>query len=63
MDSSFKQKNAKMGENIEDITSQAMKALIDYNWPGNIRELSHAMESAMLFCDTAVLELADFPMN
>lgn len=59
----IKQKNAKMGKNIEDITSQAMKALIDYNWPGNIRELSHAMESAMLFCDTAVLELADFPMN
>ena len=59
----MKQKNAKMGKNIEDISSKAMKALIDYNWPGNIRELSHAIESAMLFCDTAVLELADLPMN
>jgi DNA-binding NtrC family response regulator len=59
----IKQKNAKMGKNVEDITSQAMKALMDYNWPGNIRELSHALESALLFCDTAVLELADLPIN
>lgn len=58
----IKNKNAKMGLNIEDITPRAMEALIAYNWPGNIRELGNAIEAAMLFCDCGVLDLAELPM-
>ena len=43
--------NQSMGMNVTDITPMAMKALIEYNWPGNIRELSNVSERAMLFCD------------
>jgi DNA-binding NtrC family response regulator len=59
----IRQKNAKMGVNILDITPKAMEKLMSYNWPGNIRELSNAIESAMLFCDTGVLDLSNLPMN
>lgn len=59
----IKQKNAKMGVNILDITPKAMEKLMAYNWPGNIRELSNAIESAMLFCDTGVIELSNLPLN
>ncbi len=59
----IKQKNAKMGVNIIDITPKAMEKLIAYDWPGNIRELSNAIESAMLFCDTGVIELSNLPLN
>lgn len=59
----IKQKNAKMGVNILDITPRAMEKLISYNWPGNIRELSNAIESAMLFCDTGTLDLPNLPLN
>jgi len=47
----IRENNLKMGINIEDITPRAMQALMQYTWPGNIRELSHALERAMLFCD------------
>jgi DNA-binding NtrC family response regulator len=59
----IKQKNAKMGVNIVDITPKAMERLMAYDWPGNIRELSNAIESAMLFCDTGVIELSNLPLN
>jgi two-component system response regulator AtoC len=51
--------NRERGMNIEDITPRAMEALIKYKWPGNIRELSHAIERAMLFCDSGVIDLSE----
>lgn len=59
----IRQKNAKMGVNIIDITPKAMEKLMAYDWPGNIRELSNAIESAMLFCDSGVIELSNLPLN
>jgi DNA-binding NtrC family response regulator len=59
----IRQKNSKMGVNIVDITPHAMEKLMAYNWPGNIRELSNAIESAMLFCDTGVIEVSNLPLN
>lgn len=53
--------NSRMGLNITDITPHAMHALIAYNWPGNIRELSNSIERAMLFCDGETIDLADLP--
>jgi len=53
--------NQRMGMNITDITPRAMQAIIAYNWPGNIRELSNAIERAMLFCDDPAIDLAHLP--
>ncbi|MEN4013274.1 MAG: sigma-54 dependent transcriptional regulator [Chloroflexota bacterium] len=55
--------NSKLGVNIEDITPRAMQALIAYDFPGNIRELSHAIERAMLFCETRAIDLPDLPAD
>jgi two-component system response regulator AtoC len=57
----IRQNNAKMGVNIIDITPRAMQALMTHNWPGNIRELQHVIESAMLFCDDPCLDLSHLP--
>jgi DNA-binding NtrC family response regulator len=57
----IRQNNAKMGVNIIDITPRAMQALMAHNWPGNIRELQHVIESAMLFCDDPCLDLSHLP--
>jgi two-component system response regulator AtoC len=59
----IRQKNAKMGVNITDLTPLAMEKLMNYNWPGNIRELSNVIESAMLFCDTGVIDVSNLPIN
>ena len=55
--------NIKMGVNVTGISPKALDALIDYAWPGNIRELNHAIETALLFCETETIELSDLPMS
>ena len=39
----------------------AMKALLDHPWPGNIRELEHAIERGLLLARGDALTLADLP--
>lgn len=53
--------NPQMGLNIEDVTLRAMEALMEYNWPGNIRQLRHVIDRAMLFCDDAAIDLSHLP--
>jgi DNA-binding NtrC family response regulator len=53
--------NLKMGMNVRDISSRAMEAILAYHWPGNIRELSNAIERAMLFSNGETLDLPDLP--
>jgi DNA-binding NtrC family response regulator len=53
--------NQKKGHNVENVTPRAMEALKAYDWPGNIRELSHAIERAFLFCDGQTIDLPDLP--
>jgi two-component system, NtrC family, response regulator AtoC len=53
--------NIRMGMNITDVSSLAMRALIAHRWPGNIRELKNVIERAMLFCDDATIDLPHLP--
>jgi two-component system, NtrC family, response regulator AtoC len=57
----MRQNNPRLGTNIRDITPRAMQALVDYVWPGNIRELSNAIERAMLFCDDEAIDISHLP--
>lgn len=59
----IRQNNARQGMNVVNVSSQAMQALQRYSWPGNIRELSNAIERAMLFCDGETINLADLPKD
>lgn len=59
----IRQNNARQGMNVVNVSSQAMDALQNYSWPGNIRELSNAIERAMLFCDGETINLADLPKD
>ncbi|MGA3085486.1 MAG: sigma 54-interacting transcriptional regulator [Thermodesulfobacteriota bacterium] len=49
----------KLGKNITTIKKETMKALQDYPWPGNIRELESIIERAVILCPGPVLQLAD----
>jgi len=57
----IRENNAKMGLNIEDVKPRAMQSLMEYHWPGNIRQLLHVIDRGMLFCDDAALDLAHLP--
>jgi formate hydrogenlyase transcriptional activator len=38
----------RMNKNIEEIPPEAMSALVQYRWPGNIRELQHFIERSVI---------------
>jgi len=44
------------------LSMQAKKTLCDYHWPGNIRELSHLVERAVLLAQNTELSDHDLPM-
>jgi formate hydrogenlyase transcriptional activator len=57
----FLQKYAdKLKKPVTRITSKAMKQLIAYNWPGNIRELEHIIERSVLLAKAK--EIAHLPL-
>ncbi len=59
----IRKNNQSMGVNITDITPRAMEALIDHDWPGNIRELRNVIERATLFCDEDAIDLQHLPVE
>ena len=54
----FAQKHARrMKKNIETIPHNAMDALQSYRWPGNIRELEHLIERAVIMTRGSALQV------
>ena len=51
--------NQEFGKRIKEIDNGAMKALIEYHWPGNIRQLESVIEKAVLMCDSNSITLKD----
>ncbi len=46
---------------IWEISDEVREILQNYNWPGNIRELRHAIEHACVRCHTGVIEPEHLP--
>lgn len=49
--------------NVRGIAESAIQALLSHPWPGNIRELSHVMERAVLMTSTPDITLADLGLH
>ena len=45
------------------ISSDAIKKLKKYNWPGNIRELQHIIERTVIMSNSNLLNASDFVLN
>ncbi|WP_375249709.1 sigma-54-dependent transcriptional regulator [Sphingomonas sp.] len=43
------------------ITDDALSLLVDYEWPGNVRQLQNALFRAAVLCEGDALTRADFP--
>jgi two-component system response regulator HydG len=46
---------------IHLITEPAMRALMNYPWPGNVRQLRHVVRTSVVMCDSDTLDLGDLP--
>jgi two-component system response regulator AtoC len=48
------------GENLQ-VTPAAMKGLLQYDWPGNIRELENCVARAVALGDRHIIDVSDLP--
>jgi transcriptional regulator with GAF, ATPase, and Fis domain len=55
--------NRLFGKDIKLVSRAAVEALCANNWSGNVRELGHAIESAVLMTDSDRIDLDDLPFG
>ncbi len=63
MTSFLSQFNKENDKNIEGFSNGAKKAMLSYDWPGNIRELRNSIESAVVLSRSSVIEVEDLPSS
>ena len=61
--SAFLEKFCDPARPIRTISEDAMRRIMAYDWPGNIRELEHAMERAVASGSGPILHVEDLPPN
>jgi transcriptional regulator with GAF, ATPase, and Fis domain len=52
-------KQGNLGKSIDSIPKNVMQMLVDYDWPGNIRELENVIERAMILTTRDALSLPE----
>lgn len=53
--------SVELGKHVTDISKLAMKYLVAYDWPGNIRELENIIERAINFTDYNFIDINVLP--
>ncbi|MDR6764404.1 DNA-binding NtrC family response regulator [Flavobacterium sp. 2755] len=53
--------SAKTGKKVNEISESALKSLLSYQWPGNIRELENLIERSILLAKTDTIEQIPLP--
>ena len=48
---------------VQGLDHSAMQSLLQYSWPGNIRELEHTLERAVLMCRSNQIQTADLGLG
>ena len=57
----LRQYNGEHKKNLEGIAPQAEKILLNYDYPGNVRELANAVEYAVILAEGPFIQPADLP--
>jgi len=53
--------NQRFKRNISGLNESALAQMTRYDWPGNIRELQHAIEHAFVLCRQDVIDICHLP--
>ncbi len=52
-----------MNKQIKGISNDAMRALMNHEWKGEVRELENIIERAVIFCKEELISLKDLPVH
>jgi DNA-binding NtrC family response regulator len=52
-----------LGTAVDSISDEAMEALVNYYWPGNVRQLENVIERSLLLCSGTRLEASDIRLD
>jgi DNA-binding NtrC family response regulator len=55
--------NRKLARRVRGIDQEALRALMDSPWKGNVRELEHVIERAVILARDAVIAASDLPAS
>ncbi|HEX2521250.1 MAG TPA: sigma-54 dependent transcriptional regulator [Terriglobia bacterium] len=55
--------NTQFRKRVSEVSPDGMKLIMNYSWPGNIRELKNAIERAMILADKDRIEVAHLPIR
>lgn len=61
VDSFIRKYNSTLTGRVDGITDAALAMLVQYNWPGNIRELENIIERMMNYVDSGLIDVQDVP--
>ena len=52
---------SRMKKDVSSVSAEAMTALMNYRWPGNVRQLEHAVERAVILANNPNIRVRDLP--
>lgn len=61
LDHFIERNNARLGTQIRGIDPEAKRVLLEYGYPGNVRELENVIERAMVLAEKDVITLEEIP--
>ncbi len=62
IDHFLKETGLELGQRPKKISKKAMSELLEYNWPGNIRELENLIERLVILTQKPIIDVEDLPL-
>ncbi len=59
----LKKLNKKLNKDVKAVSGDVQKIFMNYSWPGNIRELQHTLEFALVLCQQSTITINDLPQE
>lgn len=57
----IEKQNNEHGTHVHEISPEVKQLLLEYSWPGNVRQLENVIERSLVLTDSARLEATDLP--